>query len=36
MCPSNYSKFNVIIDYVIIWYARNQPDPRSEMRKQGQ
>ena len=36
MCPSNYSRFNVIIDYVFIWYARKQPDPRSKLLKQGQ
>ena len=37
MCPSNYSRFNVVIDYVIIiWYARKKPDPDSKLLKQGQ
>ena len=35
MCPSNYSRFNVIIDYVIILVARNKPDLR-RLLKQGQ
>ena len=36
MCSSNYSRFNVIIDYAIILVCAYQPAPRSKLLKQGQ